>query len=136
MLYLDTSALAKLYIIEAGRQGVQSLVEQNSDRLFTGIATYAELLAVLARCWRDSRLSPRQYRLQKRAFLADWDVFHIVSLNRDILAPAGRLIERHRLRGYDAIQLCSALWLGHPLFACFDTRLRQAAAAEGLTVVP
>jgi hypothetical protein len=40
------------------------------------------------------------------------------------------------LRGSDAVQLCSALWIGRPLFASFDTRLRQAAEAEGLTALP
>jgi hypothetical protein len=34
------------------------------------------------------------------------------------------------------VHLCAALWIGRPLFACFDTRLRAAAEAEGLTPVP
>lgn len=136
MLYLDTSALAKLYIIEPGGKGVQSLVEGNEDRLFTSIATYAEVLSVLARCLREKRLSREAYRWQKSSFLEGWGAFHVVELTAPVLAPAARLIERHRLRGFDAIQLCSALWVGKPLFACFDRRLRQAAAAHGFTVVP
>jgi len=63
-------------------------------------------------------------------------MLHAVNLSLPVLAPAKHLIELYGLRAYDAIQLCSALWLGRPTFACFDERLRRAAAAEGLAVVP
>lgn len=57
---------------------------------------------------------------------------HVVELTRAVVAPSARLIARHGLRGYDAVQLCSALWTGRPWFSCFDLRLRVAARAEGL----
>jgi len=59
----------------------------------------------------------------------------VVELTAEVLLKAARLIERHGLRALDAIHLCSALWIGEPAFACFDDRLRNAAAAEGLAVV-
>lgn len=136
MLYLDSSALAKRYVAEPGGDQVQALMEANRGRLFTSVATWAEVLSVLARCQRESRFSAREYRLQQRAFSLDWSALHAIEVILPVLAPARRLIERHALRAYDAIQLCSALWIGRPLFACFDERLRRAAAAEGLTVAP
>lgn len=136
MLYLDTSALAKLYVIEPGGEGVSSVVAENEGRLFTSVATYAEVLSVLGRCLRERRISRRRYQFQKQAFLADWRSLHVVELTEDVLSPAGSLIERYGLRGFDAVQLCSALWVGRPLFACFDLRLRRAAEAQALTVVP
>lgn len=72
-------------------------------------------------------------------------MFHIVEVTATSWAPsllppslAGveRIIEQHALRGFDAIHLCAALSLGTPEFACFDTRLRKAAEAEGLGVIP
>jgi predicted nucleic acid-binding protein len=132
VLYLDTSALAKLYVIEPDSGSVERIVRAHSPWVTTSRVTYAELLSALARCRRDNRLSPAAYTLQKKAFLADWDDMHIIELTQAVLSGAGRLIERHALRGFDAIHLCSALWAGQPSFACFDDRLRNAAAAEGL----
>jgi len=60
----------------------------------------------------------------------------VVDLTAEVLSEAARLIERHGLRGLGAIPLCSALWIGQPSFACFDERLRDAAAAEGLRLAP
>jgi hypothetical protein len=136
IVYLDTSALAKRYIIEPDAESMNRLIAQNQGRLFTSIVTYAEILSVFARCWRQRRISSRQFRAQNRAFLAEWSALHVVDLSFQVIQPAGRVIERHRLRAYDAVQLCSALWLGRPVFATFDARLRQAAAAEGLPVTP
>ena len=92
--------------------------------------------STLARAKRESRLSAAGYQALKRSFLRDWNGINIVDLASAVLAPAAALIERHALRGYDAVRLCSALWLGQPRVACFDLRLRHAAAAEGLAVVP
>ena len=136
MLYLDTSALVKLYLIEADGEGIASTVHANSEWLFTTVVTYAETVATLARALREKRIARANYNRQMRAFQSDWNAVHVIELTPAVLARAPELIERHRLRGFDAIHLCSALWIGAPDFACFDTRLRDAAAAEGLTVLP
>jgi len=136
VLYLDSSALAKLYITEPGGQQVRALAEANRGRLLTSVVTWAEVVSALARSRREERISRQEYQLQRRAFTADWVALHVVSATVPVLAPAERLIERYGLRAYDAIQLCSALWIGRPVFACFDERLRRAAAVEGLPVAP
>jgi predicted nucleic acid-binding protein len=136
MLYLDTSALAKQYVTEPESASIHPLLKANRGFVFTSIVAYAELLSLLARASREKRMTPTWYAVRKRAFLADWKQLHVVQVSQDLLGPAGRLIERHGLRGFDAIHLCSALWLGEPLFGCFDGRLSQAATAEGLSVVP
>jgi predicted nucleic acid-binding protein len=71
-----------------------------------------------------------------RAFQSDWEALHVIELTPAVLARARSLIERHRRSGFDAIHLCSAPWIDSLDFACFDTRLRDAAAAEGLAVSP
>ena len=136
MLYLDTSALAKLYIAEPESELVSKTVEGNESWLATSRVSYAEVLSVLARCLRANRLSAAAYRIQKKAFLDDWNAMIVVELTPEVLLEAGRVIETHGLRGLDAIHLCSALWVGQPAFACFDDRLRAAATAEGLTLAP
>ena len=53
------------------------------------------------------------------------------------------LVQRHPLRGYDAVQLasalqvnagCAALGIPAPIFVSADNNLNAAAAAEGLAV--
>jgi predicted nucleic acid-binding protein len=136
MLYLDTSALAKLYIAEPGSEAIEAALREHGDGVFTSIVTYPEALSVLARSLRERRISRRDYLIQKRAFLADWPGWHVIGTAQAVLGPAARLIERHGLRGFDAVHLCSALWVGDPVFACFDSRLREAASAEGLPTAP
>ena len=136
MLYLDTSALAKLYIIEPEGLGIQAILKTNEPWLFTSIVTYAETLATRARSMREERIARQSYQRQKKAFLSDWNALHVVALTPAVLSSAEQLTDRHGLRGFDAIHLCSALWIGRPSFACFDERLRRAAAGEGLTVIP
>jgi predicted nucleic acid-binding protein len=132
VLYLDTSALAKLYLAEPESLSVERMIRANSPWVATSRVTYAEIFSVLARCQRDRRISQASYKIQKKAFLSDWNTFHIVELTAAVLSDAGLHIERHALRSFDAIHLCSALWIGQPSFACFEDRLRRAAVAEGL----
>jgi len=136
VVYLETSAVAKLYLLEADSAEAQSAVNRHQPWLYTSRITYAEVLSVLARCLREGRIRRAEYQRQKRTFLRDWAAFHIVELTADCLAAAARLTERHALRGFDTIHLCSALLLPTPEFACFDPRLRKAAEGEGLTVIP
>ncbi len=136
MLYLDTSALAKLYLVEAESHLISKVLSANGSRLATSRVTYAEVLSVLVRCLRARRLSSAAYKLQKKAFLDDWSALLVVEPTAEVLSDAASLIERHGLRGLDAIHLCSALWIGQPSFVCFDDRLRSAAEAEGLALTP
>jgi hypothetical protein len=58
-----------------------------------------------------------------------------------VVDEARVLLVRHLLRAGDATQLASALLLRRELaepvtFAAYDDRLKSAARAEGLTVVP
>ena len=136
MLYLDSSALAKLYLAEAESVAVAELVKNYERGLFTSRVTYTELFSVLSRCHRERRISARDYARKKRDFLSDWSTLQVVEVTEKLLEPAADLIERHRLRGADAVHLCSALWLNLPDFACFDAKLCAGAQAEGLRIVP
>ncbi len=136
MLYLETSALAKLYLLEAGSAEVARTIERSQPWLYTSRVTYPEVLSLLGRCVRERRISRVDYCRQKEVFLRNWTSLHVIELTASCLAPAERIIEQYALRGFDAVHLCCALTLGTPEFACFDARLRRAAKAEGLSLTP
>lgn len=136
MNYLDTSALIKRFIAEKGSVLVRTLVTRTGPVATAKIA-YAEVYAGLTRKRRDGHLSDRLYAQVCRQFERDWQAYIRVDLRDEILALARDLIQRHPLRGFDAIHLASALSLKGALgedlvFAAADGRLLRAAEAERL----
>lgn len=136
MNYLDTSALIKRFVAEKGSALVRILV--TGDRpIATAKIAYAEVYAGLTRKHREGHLSDRRYALTCRQFERDWQAYVRVDLRDEILVLARDLIQRHPLRGFDAIHLASALGLKSALaedvtFTAADERLLRAAKAEHL----
>jgi len=136
MNYLDTSSLIKRFVTEKGSPRVESLVSQRGHVATAKIA-YAEVYAGLARKHREGHLPGSQYALACRQFESDWRAYVRLDLQDEILSLARDLIQRHPLRGFDAIHLASALSLKTALgedvtFAAADERLLRAARAERL----
>jgi len=134
MNYLDTSALIKRFVAEKGSPQVESLVSQRGHVATAKIA-YAEVYAGLARKHREGYLPGSQYTLACRQFEAEWQAYIRVDLRDEILVLARDLIQRHPLRGYDAIHLASAINLQSVLgeeitFVAADGGLLRAARAE------
>ncbi|PYM94644.1 MAG: hypothetical protein DME08_17515 [Candidatus Rokuibacteriota bacterium] len=71
MTYLDTSALVKRFVAEAGSSKVQSLLTGRAPIASATIA-YAELYSGLTRRHREGVLSQLQYRLACRNVERDW----------------------------------------------------------------
>jgi predicted nucleic acid-binding protein len=138
ILYLDTSALVKLYIEEAGSGDVASSVSK-AGVVVTARVTYAEARATFARLAREGVIAPAGHRGVVRALDEDWSTYSIIDVSEVVVRRAGALAERHSLRGYDAVQLAAALDVrlvggADVSFASFDSRLNQAARRERLTL--
>ena len=137
ILYLDTSALVKLYVEEAGTLGVVARVE-HAEAVATALITYAEARAALARHRREGGITRADLRRAVRELDRDWQTYNIVDLSDALVQSAGALAERHALRGYDAVQLAAVMALravGGPVeFCAFDGRLNRAARRERLMV--
>jgi len=136
MTYLDTSALIKRFIAEKGSSLVLALITGEGSVATAKIA-YAEVYAGLTRRRREGHLSDSQYALACRQFESDWRAYLRLDLQDEILLKARDLIQRHPLRGFDAIHLASALSLRGALgeeitFAAADGPLLRAAKAERL----
>jgi len=138
ILYLDTSALVKLYVREQGSAKVRRSVEE-ADAVATSVVAYPEARAAFARLQRERPASGKRHRERVNQLDRDWQQFAVVELTQAVARSAGTLAEQHGLRGFDAIHLASALWLEAArvdgvVFDAFDRRLAAAAESAGLTV--
>lgn len=138
ILYLDTSALVKLYVREPGSREVKKLA-RDSEAVATSIVAYAEARFAFARLVREGVTVEKRHCARSKQFNADWESYLRVELGHALARNAGDLAEAYALGGFDAIHLASALWLndtsgGQVQFAAFDDRLLKAADRAGLPV--
>lgn len=140
--FADSSALVKLYADEAGHEVVRDL----DDIVVSQLAR----VEVPAAIWRKNRvgdLSAADAATLVANFEADYygtdedeQRFAVVSVTARVLDEAVRLVARHALRAYDAVQLASATAAMKAAevaqFACFDGSLSSAAAIEGMDLLP
>lgn len=136
ILYLDTSALVKLYVEEDGTDVSSSAVERAS-RVVTSRVTYAEARAAFARARRERVLTASMLRTVVERLDADWASYDAVEVTEPLVRRAGILAEKRGLRGFDSIHLASALEALRGVsgtFLCWDERLARAARAERLSL--
>ncbi len=139
MTYLDTSALVKRYVAEAGSDRVAALIETGAPAATAKVA-YAEVFAALARRHREGALSRRAYGTVQRRFEREWTAYVRVELHDAVLKRARDLVRRHPLRAYDAVHLATALDLQEAAgeavtFVVADEQLLDAAVRERLAVM-
>jgi len=134
-LYLDTSALVKLYVTEAASASVRSWTAA-AGMIITARLTYVEARAAMAQARRSGGLAPADLRRAVAELDAAWTGFLRIDVSESLVSRAGALAEEHGLRGYDAVQLACALdaWpdASDFVFASFDVDLNAAAVREGL----
>jgi len=140
IVYLDTSALVKRYVIERDSEKVIELT-QSARVVATSIVTRAEVAAALARVARLGVLDHDGARQAQHRFSREWPDFARVPVTEALVARAERLAWDYELRGYDAVQLAAGLmWqesIGEDvLLATFDRQLWGAATGAGLQVWP
>lgn len=131
ILYLDTSALVKLYVPEAGSE-FASAEARAAGTLATAIVTYAEARSAFASMHRNRRLGAAALTGVKRALDEGWPALSVVAVTYEVVRNAGAFAERFAVRGYDAVQLACYDWLRRSAsescrFLTFDERLAQAA---------
>jgi predicted nucleic acid-binding protein len=140
MLYLDSSALVKCYGEETGALDTVDLIDA-AEMVATSLITRVEVSSALARAVREGLFTPRTGRETRAAFGAEWEALIQVPVTGRVLARAEAAVWDFGLRGYDAVQLASALiWqerVGQMVtLATFDVRLALAAASSGITAWP
>ncbi|HET9933927.1 MAG TPA: type II toxin-antitoxin system VapC family toxin [Polyangiaceae bacterium] len=140
LVYFDTSALVKRYLVETDSPAVEALWNKTTRAVASEIL-YDEMAATFARKKRDAPSDAENVERAHATFRAEWLSLRRVAVNDDVHRRVEELLLRHSLRGADAIHLASATLvrdaLQQPLtFACADAKLVAAARAEGLDVIP
>ncbi len=134
--FLDTSALIKLYIAEAGSQTLQGRIEGAAPAVSQ--LTYGEMYATFARRQRENLLTAEEHQTLCDSLENDWSTLLRVPLSDEVLKFVPGLCKRHSLRGADALQLASAVMLEAAgceiLFITSDPRLLAAGVSEGIEV--
>jgi predicted nucleic acid-binding protein len=139
ILYLDTSALIKLYVSEEHSADV-SRAAHLADSLAASTLAYVEAHAALSRLRRERALTSAQVALARQRFNQDWGDMRRVDATETQLERAAELAEVFALRAYDSMHLAAADYLartaGEPLiFACYDAALNKAAHVLGLNLL-
>jgi predicted nucleic acid-binding protein len=140
ILYLDASALVKRYVSELGTTEVLTLTTE-AEAVATSLVSRAEVASALARAVRLGVLDQDGGRRAQRRFSRDWPDIARVPVGEALVSRAETLAWAHGLRGYDAVQLASALtWqdsIGQDIvLATFDRQLWEAALQAGVQVWP
>ena len=139
-IYLDTSALVKLYIEEDGSDIVNDRTDM-ATIVSTSRIAYAEALSVFVRCKDDKVLSKSSYDKCITYFKFDWEMYFVIEASENVVKIAGDLIENHSIRGFNSMHLASAIVLRKEInqsidFMCWDNRLLEAAKKEGFNTWP
>lgn len=134
-LYLDSNALAKLYLDEDNAEQAQ-LIDLLSEhgQVYTCAIAYAEVGGVFARLFHEGVLAEDGYTEKLGLFAADWETVNVVDVVPEVSVRAAQVMKAQRgLRAMDALHLAAALALRQRVglrFVTFDARLQ--AAARGL----
>lgn len=130
--FFDTSALVKYYVDEVGSDWVTTLITEPDAQNYIAYVTGVEMTAALAR---------RKLTTSLKQFETDFEHgYRRLTLPKATLEQARTLARQHKLRGYDAIQLASALALANALgqanveFICADRELLAVARRQRLHV--
>lgn len=140
-VYLDTSALAKLYVSEARSDELEAALLGRRDLIVSDLGL-SELTSTVARRAREGEMTgPDATRLYRRA-LRDLTTgeFLRAELTGSVHREAERLLmglgSRVALRAADALHLALAAAQGARVLITFDRRMRAAAAALGTFDLP
>ena len=138
--YFDASALVKRHVDERGSRETLDFAA-SAEVVATSLISRAEVAAALAKAVRAEILDEDEARKAQRAFAAQWPDMARIPVTEALVSRAGTLAWEYGLRGYDAVQLASAVLFQESLgtavrLATFDRQLWNAARGAGFEPWP
>jgi predicted nucleic acid-binding protein len=140
IVYLDTSALVKRYVREAGTKEVNKLFEQ-ANIVGSSIITRVEMASALAKAARMEWVEKDSVEKAWQDFLDQWLSFVRLSVTSTLVDRASNFAKVNGLRAYDATHFAAAFtWqemLETPItLATYDRELWLAAKTASMSVWP
>lgn len=140
IIYFDTSALVKKYVLEPGSDQIGSHYAR-AEMVGTALITSPEMASALSRAVRMDKITADEASQSWRAFTKDYDMMYLVDISQPLISRTSTLVWEYGLRGYEAVHLASYLiWkeaLGEEIsLATFDVELWQAARRLDIEVLP
>jgi len=132
--FLDSSALAKLYLHEPGRALVEARLAE-AQELILSVLALPEVISALTRLRRSGDIDDEEYLAQKQRVTADAADAAIVGVTPVVVRRAVECLERAPLRASDAVHVASAIEAEADAFVSADQRQCNAAREMGLRVV-
>lgn len=138
-VYIDSSALAKLYLPEDESEHLDAFLCGRTDLMISDLCV-TEVISALSRRKREGALSSKQAYEIRTAVLEDVGSgsLHKLDLTPAIHREAERLLfstESVALRTLDALHVALALSGPALRMITFDGRMKAAAAIHGLEIV-
>jgi predicted nucleic acid-binding protein len=138
-VYVDSSALAKLYVPEADSDRLENLLRGRRDLMISELAI-TEVLSAVARRRRDGELDANQANQIREALLADArsGAFKRLDLDPVVHREAERLLfatDVVALRTLDALHIALALSGTATHMVTIDRRMTEAARQARLRVI-
>ena len=143
--FCDSSALVKCYVREQGSAWMRTLLDPTAGHhLYVASITGVEVIAAVTRRVRRGDIAATDGAAAIAQFRQDVSQrYRLIDLTPPLVTRAMTVAETQSLRGYDAVQLATAveihrrgLTLGLPALTLVsaDEELNRAARAEGLIV--
>ncbi len=114
-LFIDTSALVKLYHTEKGTERLWNILEENKNNLFISVSkvSITEVHSAFMKKVRTNEIKRDDAISALDFFKLDVDKFNVISLNDNLIDVSIDLIlhysEQKNLRSLDSLQLSSAI---------------------------
>jgi len=147
--FFDSSSLVKKYISETGTNWVRNIFNAvPTHEIYVSRITEVEATAAIVRRKKGGSLNVSDAALAIQQLRSDFLTrFRILDVAANVATQACAVVETHALRGYDAVQLASAINIYNRLlslganpsqvsftFISSDNELNLAAQIEGLTI--
>ncbi len=130
-LFVDSSALAKKYVLEDGSETLDELLHDASQLALCTLLV-PEIICGMNRRRREGILSKNDYRKIRKQLLEDVRDAIVLQVTPSVISRSVRLLETHVLRAMDALHVACALEWQAELFATADKRQLNAASNAGL----
>lgn len=139
--FFESSALAKLFVMEAGSQVMIDLVESlaQPQKLLSSLG-FVEVHSAIRRRERAGELTPAHAEQAIGIVSAEVPLMMEQTINPSVIETSRLMIDRHGLRALDAIQLASChvaratAGFSDMVFVASDKTLLAAARSEDFEV--